>query len=69
MINCKAYKLAVEKWIAAIKEEEALASVAHSVAKVDKWENAHFKEEAIRNKVLAAKKIYEDALREKFFGF
>lgn len=65
----RAYKLAVKKWIAAIKEEEALASVAHSIAKVDKWEKAHFKEEDIRNKVLAAKKRYEDALREKFFGF
>ena len=37
-----AYKAAVEKWIAAIREEEALASVDHSVAEVDKWEAAHF---------------------------
>jgi hypothetical protein len=65
----RAYKLAVKKWIAAIKEEEALASVAHSVAKVDKWEKAHFKEDDIRNKVLEAKKRYEDALREKFYDF
>jgi hypothetical protein len=33
-----AYKAAVEEWIAAIKEEEALASVNHTVAEVDKWE-------------------------------
>ena len=46
-----------------------LASVNHSVAEVDKWEGAHFKEEDARNKVKAAKKQYEDALREKFFGF
>jgi hypothetical protein len=65
----RAYKVAVKKWIAAIKKEEALASVAHSVAKVDKWEKAHFKEEDIRNKVLAAKKRYEGALREKFYNF
>jgi hypothetical protein len=64
-----AYKAAVEEWIAAIKEEEELASVNHSVAEVDKWEGAHFKEEDVRNKVKAAKKQYEDALREKFFGF
>ena len=63
------YKAAVEEWIAAIKEEEALASVNHTVAEVDKWEGAHFKEDEIRNKVKAAKKKYEDALREKFFGF
>jgi hypothetical protein len=58
-----AYKAAVEEWIAAIKQEEALASVNHSIAEVDKWEAAHFKEDEVRNKVKAAKKRYEDALR------
>ena len=64
-----AYKAAVEAWIAAIKQEEALASVDHSVAEVDKWEQAHFREDEIRGEVKAAKKEYEAALREKFFGF
>jgi hypothetical protein len=64
-----AYHAAVEDWIAAIKQEEALASVNHTVAEIDKWEAAHFKEDEIRGKVKAAKKRYEDALREKFFGF
>jgi hypothetical protein len=64
-----AYKAAVEEWITAIKREEALASVNHSVAEVDKWEGAHFTEDKIRSKVKAAKKKYEDALRAKFFGF
>jgi hypothetical protein len=64
-----AYKVAIGEWIAAIKQEEALASVNHSVAEVDKWEGAHFTEDKIRNKVKAVKKKYEDALREKFFGF
>lgn len=49
--------------------EEELASVNHEIADVDKWEQAHFTEDDIRNKVKAAKKRYEDALREKFFGF
>jgi hypothetical protein len=64
-----AYKTAVEQWIAAIKEEEALASVTHTIAEVDKWEDANFKEDELRGKVKAAKRRYEDALREKFFGF
>jgi hypothetical protein len=64
-----AYKAAVEQWIAAIKREEALASVNHSVAEVDKWEEAHFAEDDLRSKVKAAKKDYEDALRRKFFNF
>jgi energy-converting hydrogenase A subunit M len=65
----RAYKLAVEEWIAAIKHEEALASVHHSIAKLDRWEQAHFREDEIRSKVLVAKKQYEDALREMLFGF
>jgi hypothetical protein len=64
-----AYTTAVEQWIAAIKEEEALASVTHTIAEVDKWEDANFKEDELRGKVKAAKRRYEDALREKFFGF
>jgi hypothetical protein len=63
------YKAAVDEWIAAIEHEEELASVNHTVAELDKWEEAHFAEDAIRDKVKAAKKQYENALREKFFGF
>jgi hypothetical protein len=64
-----AYKAAMEDWIVAIRREEALASVPHEIAEVDKWEQAHFDEDDQRNKVKAAKKLYEDALREKFYGF
>ena len=63
------YKAVVEEWIAAIRQEEALASANHSVAEIDKWEKAHFLEVEIRTKVEAAKKEYEDALRKKFFDF
>ena len=64
-----AYKATVEEWISAIREEEALASVNHTVAEVDKWEAAHFRADEVRSKVKAAKKQYEDALRRKFFNF
>jgi len=63
------YRDAVETWIAAIRKEEALASVNHDVAEVDAWEQAHFEEDDLRNTVKAAKEKYEDALRTKFFGF
>jgi hypothetical protein len=63
------YKAAVDQWRAAIRREEDLASVNHNVAEVDKWEQAHFDEDDLRIKVKAAKKRYEDALREKFYGF
>ena len=62
------YKAAVEAWIAAIRKEEALVSVNHSVAEVDKWEQAHFQEDEMRSAVKDAKAKYEDALREEFFG-
>ena len=64
-----AYKDAVEAWIAAIRKEEALASVNHEIAEVDQWEKAHFEEDKISSTVKAAKEKYEDALRKKFFGF
>jgi hypothetical protein len=64
-----AYRSAVEAWIAAIRKEEDLASVNHDVADVDKWEEAHFAEDEMRSNVKEAKAKYEDALREKFFGF
>jgi len=64
-----AYNAAVEEWIVAIRQEEALASVNHSIAEVDKWEGAHFAEEKIRGEVKAAKKQYEAALRKKFCNF
>jgi hypothetical protein len=63
-----AYRAAVDEWIAAIRREQALASVHHSVAKLDLWEQAHLAEDQIRGAVLTAKKQYEDALREVQFG-
>ena len=64
-----AYKDAVDQWITAIREEEALASVNHSEAEIDAWEAAGSRQEEARNKAKDAKRKYEDALREKFFNF
>ncbi|HUO97015.1 MAG TPA: hypothetical protein VMU01_00010 [Rhizomicrobium sp.] len=64
-----AYKAAVEALIAAIRSEEALASVPHDVAELDKWEAAHFAVEEARTAAAAAKTEYEDGLRRRFFQF
>lgn len=64
-----AYKAAVDAWVVAIRAEEALASVHHSVADIDAWEGAHFAAEAARAKAEQAKAAYEKALRQVFFGF
>jgi hypothetical protein len=64
------YKSAVEDWIRAIREEEALATPAeHSEADIDKWEAAADNEEEARKRAKDAKAHYEDALREEFFNF
>jgi hypothetical protein len=65
----RTYQSAVEAWIVAIRQEEALASTEHSIADVDKWEEADFAEEEARDKAKEAKQEYETALREKFFNF
>jgi len=62
------YKDAVDKWITAIRDEEALATPDHSVHAWDLWEQAGFAEEAAREKAQAAKSQYEDALREVDYG-
>jgi hypothetical protein len=64
------YKTAVDEWVAAIRQEEALASAAdHSVADLDAWEEADQHEDDLREKAKDAKAAYEEALREKFFNF
>jgi hypothetical protein len=63
-----AYKAAVEAWIAAIRAEERLASVPHKVAELDAWEAAHFAVDELGRKVESKKRVYEDALRRRFFG-
>ena len=64
-----AYKAAVDAWVAAIRAEEALASVPHNVAEIDTWEAACFAAEEAGAQAEAAKKAYENALRARFFGF
>jgi hypothetical protein len=63
------YKTAVDEWVTAIRQEEALASVNHTVAQVDQWELAGDREEEAINKAKAAKTAYESALRQEFYHF
>ena len=63
------YRMAVDAWIAAIRNEEALASVNHNTTEIDKWESAADAEEQARNQAKDAKKTYEGALRQEFFNF
>ena len=64
-----AYKAAVDDWVAAIREEEELASGNHNVAELDEWEAAHFRADKKQRNVIYLKRLYEDALRREFFDF
>ena len=64
-----AYKTAVEKWISAIRNEEALASANHSMTEIDQWEQAHLDEDEMRTAVKAAKAQLRGRAARKFFGF
>jgi hypothetical protein len=64
------YRRAVDDSVAAIRAEEALAAVDHSVAKLDQWELAHDHdhEHKLHREVIYRKRLHEDALRKEFYG-
>jgi len=65
----KAYKEAVDRWVDAIRAEEALATDDHSMVAMEHWDDAGFK---LHDAELAAKKArdaYKNALRKKNYGF
>ncbi len=64
-----AYKIAADAWKQSMQHEEDFALVEHSVADLDRWEQAAAAEDSLRKQAKEAKKLYEDGLRSKFFGF
>jgi hypothetical protein len=63
------YKAAVERWVAAIRAEEDLATPDHSLVAVENWDQASFAEEDARNVAKAARQEYTDALRQVLYNF
>ncbi len=64
-----AYIQAVDRWVTAIRAEEALATGDHSMTQMEVWDDAGF---ALHDAELAAKKArdaYKNALRKKNYGF
>ncbi|HEY1756678.1 MAG TPA: hypothetical protein VGG72_14990 [Bryobacteraceae bacterium] len=57
------YKEAVEQWVLAIREEEALATPDHSIAAWEKWEQAGFKAQDAGERATEAKEGYKAGLR------
>jgi hypothetical protein len=63
-----AYKNAVDKWIDAIRAEEALATSDHSETTMERWDAAHFREQDAQNKATVAREAYKDGLRHATYG-
>ena len=59
-----AYKRATEDWVEAIRCEETLATPDHSMTEMEKWDDAHFREEDAHKKATEARDAYKDALRQ-----
>jgi hypothetical protein len=63
-----AYKRAVKAWIDAIRAEESLATTDHSMTAMERWDDAHFKEQDAQTKAQQARDAYKDALRKANYG-
>ena len=63
------YKNAVDKWVDAIRAEEALATPDHSETAMERWDDARFREQDAHNKATAARDAYKDGLRRINYGF
>lgn len=65
----KTYKSAVDRWVEAIRNEEALANDDHSMVEMERWDDAGFKVDDAEQAAKDARDAYKNALREKNYGF
>jgi len=63
------YKAAVDRWVDAIRAEEALAKIDHSMVADEAWDQANFVEQDAQAAAKAARQQYADALREVLYNF
>ena len=63
-----AYKQAVDRWVQAIRAEEALATPDHSESAMERWDEAGFAEQEAQHNAKQARDEYKGALRLLHFG-
>jgi hypothetical protein len=63
------YRQAIDKWVAAIEAEEALANDDHSMVEMEKWDAAGFVVQDAEASAKKARDRYKSALRKKNYGF
>ena len=63
-----AYRNAVDRWVDAIRAEEALATSDHSMVQMELWDDAGFKLHDAEHTAKKARDAYKNALRKKNYG-
>jgi hypothetical protein len=64
-----AYKQAVDRWVTAIRAEEALATPDHSETAMEHWDQAEFTEQDTQSEAKKARDAYKNGLRKLNYGF
>ena len=62
------YKTAVDRLVAAIRAEEALATANHSETAMEKWDRADFAVQDTLKQAKEAREHYKDGLRRIHYG-
>jgi hypothetical protein len=62
------YKQASDRWVEAIRAEEALATPDHSMKKMEQWDDAGFNLQDAESAATKARDAYKNALRKKNYG-
>jgi hypothetical protein len=62
------YKQATDRWVEAIRAEEALATTDHSMVAMEHWDTAHFQEHDAHQKATEAREAYKGGLRKANYG-
>lgn len=65
----RSYTQAVDRWVEAIRAEEALATPDHSMKEMELWDDANFKLQDAESVAKKARDAYKNALRKKNYGF
>jgi hypothetical protein len=63
------YKRAVDKWVTAIRAEEALATPDHSETAMEHWDSADFGVQDAAKRAKQARDAYKEGLRQLNYGF
>jgi hypothetical protein len=64
----RTYKEAVDRLVAAIRAEEALANADHSETAMEKWDQADFAVKDALKQAREAREEYKDGLRAVHYG-